>query len=1709
MVNGVGECQVQVNDLWMCSVAMRDGSRQSLEGWSVNKVTSTFPFIDMVKAEEQIKSDAPDDKELQALKSPSKVGGDVDILLGIAYTTIFPERVHMLETGLAIYELKMSPHTKGFNAVIGGPSEHFEYLVGHVGSMSLVFANLTTQLENYKNLGPPKLSRVMMTAEDYVYAKDHKEWGLGTFGDGLLDGIDLDEDLEEISLVTESSPVVSEPGSVDSKSSTVVSESLTTAEPVSVMSGSGDKFVDGDTENIAEGVGEGAKLKASCDTCGVDLPEDVFNCVHLFPKNNDEETLAQLRLQKAQNEGISIDYRCPRCRKCTDCRRSFETERVSLREETEDFMIYESVELDWERNQIVCTLPVRGSEEEFLTSNRDIALRVLDQQCKKYHGDDDTKAAIKKAFDKLIKNEQMVLFDDLTVDQKEKILAKPVNYWIPWRVVFKVSLSTPCRPVFDATSNTKPREDGTGGRSLNDLVVKGRVVTLNLIKMLMRFVIGAAAVQGDLKQFYASIKLLEEFWNLQRVLYRENLDPNAEVKEFVVRTLIWGVKCVSAQSECAVMKLADIVEEESPRLAAFLRHDRFVDDLAGSDLSIENIKILVAAANKWFSKVGLACKGWTYSSEDPPEDVAEDGNVVSVGGLKWHSKCDLIEVALPDLHFSKKARGRLVEGTQVFRGTTLNEMDKFVPQDLSRRQVFSKNGTVFDPLGKLVPFTAGLSVDLRDSVKATIKWDDCVGIEMRSKWVKNFLRIENMKGIKFQRAKLPHNAASYDMEVIVAADASEQVMVTGAWGRFLLDDNTYSCQHIIGRSLLAEINATIAKLELTCLMMGSNLGWIMQMALEGWISKLILIGDSTIALCWVTSENKKLSLFHRNRCVQIRRGTDPDQLYHVTTDNNPADLPTRPSLVQEKDVGSMSTWEKGMPWMRHPIDDAVANGILTPVSKLRLSDKEEEDFNKGFIYEKTKDILTKGHVTVLTAARVENVLLRAKFSNYLVPLNKFKLEKTVRVLAIVIRFLNKITKGKFFKKTVVKFQVFTVTSGDQKTPAIELDDSDSIIDHIRTTHLFIGISFGCRDSGLKFVGKYHVQLNDADISSCLFYLFAKATAELKQFQKKDFLDKISFDKQGILMCKSRVLEGQRLTEAGGLENMEIIKDLNLNFFTPVVDRYSPLAYSLADYVHRVPANHAGYESSYRVSLNHCYILQGLGLYREVGEDCTRCIKKRKQFLDLSMGPISDEQLVLAPAMWIAMCDVYGPVDVYAPGFSMKTRNRKEVQAKVYVLVFCCPVTKVVNMQVIEGKSVEAFAEGFTRLGCEIGLPSYVFADQESALMKLLKEAEVNILDLQYYLYKEVKGIQFKVCPVSGHNFHGLVERRIRTIQECLDECEMKTKRLHATGVQTFCKIVENNLNNLPLGYSYGRGNENSPLLKLICPNILRVGRLNTRVLQGPVRLPKGPSELMEKVEEKYEIFYKIWNISYIPRLIKTSKWYKTGDQLAVGDIVYFKKTEGALSSDWIVGKVVDVIKSKDDVVRKVEVQYQNASENIPRFTLRAARSLVKLFNIEDTETWTNDMEEIEKLMKTFDEDVNDDASDAMVVGQAAAPRKRLNATSGYDGLSRQKGVTDCSTAVDARDKVIKKWKCSNCCCKAHCGITGHNKADVTVSSLESLGTQPVVFSNVLDASWQTFNEYVEVMEESVMMSKQGKLELTSLLSSTDVDFDVNMEMCDN
>jgi predicted metal-dependent enzyme (double-stranded beta helix superfamily) len=80
-------------------------------------------------------------------------------------------------------------------------------------------------------------------------------------------------------------------------------------------------------------------------------------------------------------------------------------------------------------------------------------------------------------------------------------------------------------------------------------------------------------------------------------------------------------------------------------------------------------------------------------------------------------------------------------------------------------------------------------------------------------------------------------------------------------------------------------------------------------ALEGWIDEKILASDSTIALSWTMAEMKPLAMYHKNRVIQIRRGTKLDQLYHVRTEVNSADVGTRPDKLKIQDMGPGSVWQ--------------------------------------------------------------------------------------------------------------------------------------------------------------------------------------------------------------------------------------------------------------------------------------------------------------------------------------------------------------------------------------------------------------------------------------------------------------------------------------------------------------------------------------------------------------------------------------------------------------------------------------------------------------------------------------------------------------------------------------------------------------------------------------------------------------------------------
>ena len=1565
-IGGVAGLTTKALDEWVVVVPRTDGKKQLIQGLTVPRVTSDFPLTNLEAAFEDIKNDDPSNATLQRCKVPPLAGGCVHMLLGIKYISVFPKEVHTLPCGLTIYKSRLASHGGKYNACIGGPHSSFTGLTGAAGGTAQLLTYFMEGLQAYRQWGPPRISYITMSDEEMCLARQFN-----------------------------------------------------------CQEGETREFAE--LESMENLENEFTEEEVEVDyTCCSHCQEGGIANVQVA---GDERIREFKRFQGIHESGLEVEYRCPKCRDCMDCKLSDKTEKISFKEESEMFKIKKSVTLDFENKKIQCSLPLRDKERTYLTNNRDRALKVLNQQLKKYNGDLKAKKIILEAFAKLFNNGHAKLLSDLSQEELDQFIQKEVQYHIPWRVVFSNSPTTTGRPVMDASSRTGFRKDGSGGKCLNDLVCRGKVESLNLLKVLLRFTIGLFALSGDLKQFYNACKLFAEQWNLQRFLWVENLDPDGAVLEAVIVTLIYGVTSVSAQSEFALSELAAFVKETDPELATFLILSRYVDDLQDSKSTEKECFKLAKAADELFEKVGLTCKGWNFSGLPPSPAITKDGLSVGVGGFGWFPEGDILELKVPKLHFGKLRRGSLADSVKVFEGTE-EDIDNFVPDPLSRRQAASKLASLWDILGKLSPIMPGMKLDLRETFQRTGGWDEGMPADLRQRWVKNFWLMERLRGLRFSRAVMPADAIDSNFRVLTGVDAAKEALVMGCWGGFRLKNNSWSNQLLLGRSILAK-NESIPKSELDAMCGGSNMAWVLRLALKEWVKEEIIFSDSMIALCWLTSEKLRLELFHRNRVLQIRRGTDLNNVYHVRTEANPADCGTRPAKVKLSDIGPDSRWENGDPWMKMDIEDAVSKGFIKPASELRVSKEMEDDFNKGLIFRDHDEILTRGHPTItaniVSETRVKKLQERAEYSNYLLVPTKYNFPATVRVYGYVMRFIQNASRGRkmlghLLKEASLRFSVFSCDLLTAKVNSVKIitktaEDMEvtKVLGHFTNKKLVFNNTENqdvCR-------------LTDSCLHQALIYIFRKGAAEVKNFVSKKAVDKVAYEIDGVLLSKGRLLEGMNFVETGELGEMNI-GSLGIKVKIPVLERYSPLSYSIAQHIHWTVGKHRGIETMNRLSLQHVSIMQAMTLYREIAEECIRCHMKRKKYCEVPMGPIAQEQLMIAPPFYVTMVDLYGPVQSYVPGFERHTRNRQVLETKLYVLVAVCITTRIVNLQAIEGKSAPAIIDGFTRLCCEVGIPSMVHVDQDTGALAGFQTAELDFRDLQHQLHTQF-GISFSTCPVGGHNQHGLVESIIKSIQETFSDSGLKNKRIHATGWQTFCKLAENAFNNVPLGYSYSRYQDNTELLKILTPNMLRVGKINSRALQGPIRLPVNKKEMLEQVELTYQGWFKIFKETVVPRLIPQPKWFKLEKDLKEKDLVYFKKNDTPLSSTWTLGQVDQVIVSKDGLVRRAVIKYFNSGERYHQLTDRSARKMVKLWSINEA-CLSEDLGELQRRLDNVDE-----AAQHGHIGQTLAS-DRSGAVHGHDPASSAEAVR---------------------LCHLNCGVEGVQPEDGGDQAGQPLSTLPV------------------------------------------------------
>ncbi|XP_037298313.1 uncharacterized protein LOC119190452 [Manduca sexta] len=146
------------------------------------------------------------------------------------------------------------------------------------------------------------------------------------------------------------------------------------------------------------------------------------------------------------------------------------------------------------------------------------------------------------------------------------------KYFIPHHFVLRTeSSTTPLRVVFNASAKD------ARGLSLNDVLLVGPKLQMNIVEILLKFRVHAVVFTADMKQMYRQILIRASDRDYQRIFWRSNVDQ--PVQEYRLNTVTYGVSSAPFLACRTVKQLIHDEGGDFPLTSQVLGSDVYVDDI--------------------------------------------------------------------------------------------------------------------------------------------------------------------------------------------------------------------------------------------------------------------------------------------------------------------------------------------------------------------------------------------------------------------------------------------------------------------------------------------------------------------------------------------------------------------------------------------------------------------------------------------------------------------------------------------------------------------------------------------------------------------------------------------------------------------------------------------------------------------------------------------------------------------------------------------------------------------------------------------------------------------------------------------------------------------------------------------------------------------------------------------------------------------------
>ena len=462
-------------------------------------------------------------------------------------------------------------------------------------------------------------------------------------------------------------------------------------------------------------------------------------------------------------------------------------------------------------------------------------------------------------------------------------------WYLPHHGVYHPNKPNKIRVVFDCSAKYH-------GISLNDVLLQGPNLTNNLTGVLIKFRQDRIAILGDIEKMFYQVNVSK----CDRDCLRFYWWPDGELmSDPVVYRMTVHIFGAASSPSCANFALQQTIQDHGHEfdisVVEAAQNNFYVDDFLCSVSSEDKAINMIRDISSLCEKGGFRLTKWLSNSRTVLQAVPVTERSSDVAFLEFD-------------HFpTERALGVIwdVETDMIVFDINIKS------HSVTRRNILSTIGSIYDPLGIISPFVLPGRIMLQDLCKRQVTWDEELCDTDCQKWKHWISDLPNLKFIKIPRCfKSDILCDISTIELHHFADASNEGYGIVSYIRFVSMSGQIHCSFLFAKSKVAPSKkVTIPRMELTVATLSVKINSMLIKAVQYQVDNTYFWTDSMAVIRFVRNRSARFKTFVANRIMIIHEGSCVDQWKFINGSNNPADSASRG--IQTGNTKQVKRWLEG------------------------------------------------------------------------------------------------------------------------------------------------------------------------------------------------------------------------------------------------------------------------------------------------------------------------------------------------------------------------------------------------------------------------------------------------------------------------------------------------------------------------------------------------------------------------------------------------------------------------------------------------------------------------------------------------------------------------------------------------------------------------------------------------------------------------------